>query len=265
MKKKLSASERKQIADAQMQRWREVQFNLPIEDTDSQQARDCSAYAAVVNHILDELCFPSETRSMLDALIEVSEGKLGWFEIDDYSLGCIAKSEQSAFNNPIVQSGANYKKESLQKWVQRSRKKLLEWAEESKVNVFQCQPGGKSGSEGAKHPSRYKLPILILIDDAFNTATMDARFEADPNKIIEIVVKSLIKSYQGEMKQRVKKERFNRGRETQEKYLKMSLTYFQKFAVQATEEQLTSFLEEIQNRLALLKTTLKGGETDGKN
>lgn len=255
MSKVISLEERKRIQAEQQARWLNrgsYQPALPDEDEGSEEAKEASAYSCAINHLLCELAFPFELRSLIEALIELSQGKLDWFEIDDYSLACIARSEQSAFTNKPVKDKA-YTKGSLQKWIQRSRKKLTDWADTKQANLFQCQPGGMKGKE--KIRSKYKLPFLILIDETISTAKTDARFQTNPNAVIERVAKGVVWEHIGEMKQGTTKERFNRSKEGKGKHYKLSITYFDKFASQASIEEIEEYFNQICSRLELLRAT----------
>ncbi|MFY9611632.1 MAG: hypothetical protein WAU45_23840 [Blastocatellia bacterium] len=134
--------------------------------------RTISDTTDAVSFILSRAGCPNECRCLIDAVIGVSNGEsVHWFDAPDLAVGQRMIGADSDPAHPA----------SVSKRVQRHRKRLKDWQDESGYLLIECQSGGKD-KNGNNHATRYRLPLLAAAVELLHQAHTLAKISCRPLK-----------------------------------------------------------------------------------
>ncbi len=103
-----------------------------------------------INFLLVEAGCPASLRPIIDCIVGLAGDRVEWFEADDATVGERARLGDDQFS-----------RQAACKWVQRWRKKLIEWQTPRNFALIECSPGGQA-PDGTRYASRYKVNLLAL-------------------------------------------------------------------------------------------------------
>ncbi len=211
------------------------------------EAADISKITDTVSHLLDLAHCPARHRGFLDALLGAANGELEFFECSDLKLSDRLRPDHTHITS----------EDGRKKYVQRARTEFMEWQEGEKILLVEWEPGGQD-RDGEKHCTRYRLPLLKVSAEVVAAAKKSTSWDMnDGGTYLQRYIRDKGMYAIHDLRKGIaKRDRFNRPRESAEKYIKSSLTYARKAAALSDDSQtlLLELAEHIRN-LALGSNT----------
>lgn len=134
-----------------------------------------------INQLLAQKDCPSECRPLIDYLIGIAEGNTDWIEKSDAEVGACARPRKEMPSRAAAQ-----------KWVQRTRKILMDWQKKENLALIEVSPGGKDSETGETFKSRYKLNILKLAEETVGQAQNLSQWHREPLRAVELAAEVVI-------------------------------------------------------------------------
>ncbi len=216
------------------------------------EAGDISKITDLVSHLLDLARMPSCHRGFLDALIGAANGELDYFDCSDLHLSDRMRPDHSHITSD----------DGRKKFIQRCRAEFIEWQAQAKILLVEWQPGGQD-KYGEKYCTRYRLPLLQVAAEVLASAKGSASWSMnDGGAYLQRYIREKGMYAIHDLRQGIaKQERFNRPKESAEKYIKSSITYAKKAAALSSDSIATLLeLAESIRALALGEDTPNGVE-----
>jgi len=145
-------------------------------NTDEESAKG-AYFTEAVNQLLVAVNCPQPIRPFLDCLIGYADGKID-IAIFDVELG--------------RRTEPNRGKDAATKWVQRNRKKLVNWQNENKVVLVECKHGFLDRDKRPV-PSRYYIHLTDYVNRVLDEAQKDLKWWNNyPHKAIESAAQNYV-------------------------------------------------------------------------
>jgi hypothetical protein len=216
------------------------------------EAGEISKITDTVSHLLDLARVPSCHRGFIDSLLGAANGALDYFDCSDLNLS----SRMRPNHDQLISD------DGRKKFIQRCRAEFIEWQAQAKILLVEWQPGGQD-KYGEKYCTRYRLPLLRVAAEVLASAKGSASWSMnDGGKYLERFIREKGMYAIHDLRKGIaKQERFNRPRESAEKYIKSSITYARKAAALSIDSKLTLLeLAESIRALALAEDAINDNE-----
>ncbi len=213
------------------------------------EAGDISKITDLVSHLLDLARMPSCHRGFLDSLIGAANGELDYFDCSDLHLSDRMRPDHSHLTG----------EDGRKKFVQRCRAEFMAWQEEAKILLVEWQPGGQD-KYGEKYCTRYRLPLLQVAAEVLAAAKGSASWSMnDRGAYLQRYIREKGMYAIHDLRKGIaKQERFNRPKESAEKYIKSSITYAKKAAA-LSSDSIATLLELAESIRQLALDNVEGG------
>ncbi len=134
-----------------------------------------------INFLLVEAGCPASLRPLIDCIVGLAGDRVEWFEADDATVGERARLGDEQFS-----------RQAACKWVQRWRKKLIEWQTPRNFALIECSPGGQA-PDGTRYASRYKVNLLALAAATVEEARNSTQWKrGDQSRALELAARTII-------------------------------------------------------------------------
>lgn len=201
--------------------------------------RDVSLVHTATSCLLTELGGPPSYR-MICGVIGFALGSSDKFKCADVQLAKRIWPDSDATD------------ESFQKRLARSRDKLIEWQNQNKITILKYTQGDKTRDASGKityHPTEWECPVLPLIEQIIDDATMESDYDLHPGQAMHRVAATIAKIERLKMPTAGKRTRRPRSRFGFDWLMKMALGFIRKAQSESglTLDEVIGHLRTLEN------------------